>query len=414
MLQFEGVFPATALGELRRLRRSDSLQRPLGVEIEIYNYEGNRPTDGKFGIIPVRWMTDGTIRTPSGSRAPKGIEMIIGPMFGRYTKPALESTGQWLASRYAEVNSTCGLHVHVAAQDLSPQQLRQVVYVYSKLESVFFSLVQEDRTSSQYGGLIKPGEWKPILRALRSTGVEEGNLPLQRAIYGIDSSLTGKQLGGMLSRMKREKRVPLRYRGFNIPGVFHQGTLEFRMHEGCVQIDRIRQWALLCGWFVEVASRLTPEETNSIKTPHDFLFGQWKRPAGGLLSLPKEVTRFIADGRDANPYHPAAILPKREGKVPAPPTSELSWADLAPSSFVQSTPQASNRVYYTNSAGAATPPIIDYADYRRMQSVLNENTQVYTSDRLRGTPQPYEPPTLDDVINPVILEPFEVNEDEEA
>jgi hypothetical protein len=47
----------------------------------------------------------------------------------------------------------------------------------------------------------------------------------------------------------------------------------------------------LCGWFVEIAARLTDREVDMIVTPSNLLLGAWKRPYG-MLKFPEAIAKY--------------------------------------------------------------------------------------------------------------------------
>lgn len=119
---------------------------------------------------------------------------------------------------YAEVNDTCGVHIHVYAADLSSEQVAHVLASYKWLENIM--TVVAGRGDVNYAGAI----------------------PIQY----VQKALRGKGLAH-----DKPKAVNLTW----ILNGNDRGTIEFRQMAGNYDAAKITTWAWLVRGFVECAKR---------------------------------------------------------------------------------------------------------------------------------------------------------------
>jgi hypothetical protein len=78
---------------------------------------------------------------------------------------------------------------------------------------------------------------------------------------------------------KNTSSQAIRYRGLNLHSWFYQGTLEFRHHEGSTDWEEIVNWAMFCGFIVDLAKA-----------------GEWhwlEKLVAGTIDTPARFERFI-------------------------------------------------------------------------------------------------------------------------
>lgn len=122
---------------------------------------------------------------------------------------------------FAEINDTCGLHIHIGSADLEPAQVAQVISAYRVIQQ-----------------LINPiAERSGVYYAQENS---DDDLALARTGYATQ-----------------------KYRAVNTATHFHTGnyrpkTIEFRQHAGTNSTASIRAWAVLLVALVEYAKRNSP------------------------------------------------------------------------------------------------------------------------------------------------------------
>jgi hypothetical protein len=284
------------LGEpnLHRLRTTPS--RCTTVELELSKFT---PLSTRFtwGSCRVDFHRDGTIRGSNPT------ELVLGPIAGTQLGKFQKELTSWLKKSAAEVNTSCGMHVHVDARRLDPFGMRRLLWLYKVLEPTFYSLCDKRRVTNVHCSPISPLQWagyalgdesstSHLIKEALLIGTYVGELPPA----GFDRGLLCRELAqNRAAGHGNNGREPNRYRSLNIHSWFYRGTLEFRQHEGCVDPQRILNWMEFCRWTVELAQRLRDCEVRDVRTPQQFLQGSWTRPYG-TLSLPQSVREYVAGG----------------------------------------------------------------------------------------------------------------------
>ena len=119
----------------------------------------------------------------------------------------------------AQVNASCGLHIHFGARDLSVQHLRQLVRNYLVLEPTIDQLMPTARraNNAHYCGSLLRG------RTLAAA---------EAAILAATSPET----------LSLAANAGCRYHKVNLQSYFRQHTVEFRQHSGSTDYEKISMW----------------------------------------------------------------------------------------------------------------------------------------------------------------------------
>lgn len=140
---------------------------------------------------------------------------------------ALKEVNEWLVKTGAEVNSSCGIHIHHSSNGLDEAALLRLYYTYCILEESLFDIFCIGRKGNNY---CRSSSFSPTTDIVR-----------------------------MLKR--REK-----YWALNFRPVENQGTVEFRALAGTLDFDMIQQWIVLTQRLVYIA-KIKPRfpETDSLE-----------------------------------------------------------------------------------------------------------------------------------------------------
>lgn len=214
--------------------------RKFGIEIEANGMSYNEVaallnangieclTEGSHNARATRdaWMakTDGSL----GSYA-TSFELVSPPLSGEEGLTVVKKVCALLNDAGCDVNSKCGLHVHVDCNDLSAQHIANVYNRYLENERAFDDLMPTSRRSNN----------NTYCRSLTT----DGRLEARR-----DAASTCSSRGD-------------RYRKVNLCSFAKFGTIEFRQHSGTTCGAKIANWVRLLLAFVE-ASR--PEGTATV------------------------------------------------------------------------------------------------------------------------------------------------------
>lgn len=202
-----------------------------------YEYQGYNHNDGHAYF---KFVTDGSVH---GSDP---IECVSPVLKGANGKVALRNALHTLNQAGASVNRSCGLHVHIGASDLTPEQYANVFANYYHLEALIDSFMANSRRryNNQY------------CRSVRDHN------ELQNC-HSIEDVRT------VLHRDRYHKINPMSYD--------RHKTIEFRQHQGSTDYRKISHWVSFCGKLVKWSkkNRLIADITSIDEIP--FLTASEKR-----------------------------------------------------------------------------------------------------------------------------------------
>jgi hypothetical protein len=264
------------------------LRRALGIEYEIGSFNDSlsgtlqRFSDAE-GNHRLRRDRDGSVR-------PSEVEWVTHPIAGDDALEVLTFMSDLLnRSKYAEVNETCGYHVHVDACKESAFAIRKFLYLYLKIEAeVYNRLCSPERTTSTFcyplTNLIlqrRPGTNLDTLKDM-SKAIEFLNFIM--SLYGLrveeayDIRINRQywqRLAADRHAFGYERRLNPRYCGLNIHAWYKQGSIEWRMKEmtlkhTCEEDDDLKYWPLFCGWITHIGLNMKLDDLVKINTLEDI------------------------------------------------------------------------------------------------------------------------------------------------
>ena len=175
------------------------------------------------------------------------MELVSPPLSGRAGLRELEVALDTLNSFGCAVNRSCGLHVHHDANDLDLESFRILTKAYVKYEDTLDMLVSEDRR----------GDFHEYTQGLRRSGYTEEQLfrmieraPDTRSLYRIWST---------------------RYVKLNLDSLRVHGTVEFRQHEGSLDVAEIVAWISLTQGLVSRSAKKVKVTLREARKPFDSL-----------------------------------------------------------------------------------------------------------------------------------------------
>ena len=221
-----GVTRAALLAELRA--------QGLDAQDESYNHS-TRP----------HWKIVGD----SSVEGTNGFELVSPVLRGLEGLADLERACRALRLCGAQVNSSCGLHVHLGAADLPIEAMRQLVRNYLVLETSIDQVMPAGRradANTYCQGLLRG-------RALAEA---------ERAIL---AATTAQELSTAANGGSRYHKV-------NMQSFFRQGTIEFRQHSGSTDYEKISFWVKFLANLVDYSRQhlATPTTEFATFTPRDI------------------------------------------------------------------------------------------------------------------------------------------------
>lgn len=302
----------------------NSLTRALGLELEVSRLGGIVQTTRPNVPVLTDWVHDGSVK-------PSERELVVYPSNGDAFLLVCEGLGKYLKD--SEANRTCGYHVHGNAMDYSPWDIRRLVTLYDALEPVFYKLtapwrIAEERWINRYCKRLTPQDKTCIGLMWHCTTAKEIKRQVINWLYTTIQPDPEHNFRDFM-RTKQHKYEACRYRGINLHTWFERGTIEFRHFQGTINPVDIKGWALWCGWFIELATKLKDSEIRSITNYRDLL---QRMPAGVHAWVEHTLTENERDPhRDEPPALPAEAIERLDREAPqAPPQRRRNLDTQAP------------------------------------------------------------------------------------
>jgi len=255
----KGVQAATGLGVL-----VNTLSRPIGIEVELSSW-GSLQKEWKPKNLTYNVMHDGSVTS--------GNELVTCPLAGDKFLAAMIELGGALFRCNTDVDATCGLHVHVDGRDLSYWDIRRLLRMYLAVEDdIYTQLATRERSRNRFCGKFNATRREIMPNLLAATTTSTIKKALYELLYGtwdfrkISHIRCDKYGAGRDNAYARSAR----YLGLNLHSWLHRGTVEFRMHEGTVDVQDLVCWPLWCGWFVETATKLNDNQAAKVSSLMDF------------------------------------------------------------------------------------------------------------------------------------------------
>ena len=247
--------------KMRKVFRS---QRLVGVE-----WEYNQAERGSVESWSHKWR--GGIHSDGSC----GWEAVTAPMSGDYIEKCLTDLGKAFADGGAEVNSQCGIHVHVDAADVSWNDMYRFLWAYSQIEPLLFLLAGQSRIDNQTYCAPIGQAYKQALG--HSLALNKPNHATDgRARLDIKDAVLRVALGQSSGRTSCRRHRPHkkdagRYRSLNVmpwlAGKWKKApdsTIEFRLHMHSLDPKRVIAWTQLCARLVDWAVKATDAEAEAL------------------------------------------------------------------------------------------------------------------------------------------------------
>lgn len=246
-------------------------KRFIAAEIEVAGVKG----PGRFVTKAVKnWAAsivyDGSI-FPGQGPSQQSFEICTSPANGeKYISQIIEIC-KGLKDADAFLNNNCGLHVHVDARDFTPDDVRRLVKIYSKIENVLFSMVPDSRKESKF---CKPCgqkyEWGIWEEKISNKEIETDRL-IEKTVYGTNRK-------GEVENLKRNKRAgssgsdtsTSRYDALNIHSYYYRGTIECRLFNGTISARKIVNWGIMWALIMDYVKRNTDEQVDKDMSGNEF------------------------------------------------------------------------------------------------------------------------------------------------
>lgn len=223
--------------------------RKMGVEIEFYGVNHRELFEAmkEAGIPVVNHFVDYApesndfwiITNDISIEQHDSIELVSRILSGQEGLTEVRKVCSILNKLGARVSKKCGLHVHVDANDLDVDSIKNLIRRYSLFESEFDSFMPRTRRNNN----------NEYCRSMNNVA---------------NSRFTGDSVTELLYNMYHQLSYG-RYYKLNVLAYLRHGTVEFRHHSGTVNAEKITNWMQMCVSFVE-----TTKNTNAVNT-HPYI-----------------------------------------------------------------------------------------------------------------------------------------------
>ena len=211
------------------------MPRQFGIEIEAYNLTKNEvvallqannvnvktTTEYTHRVVRGQWkvLSDASVEGELGTVP--SFEIVSPPLSGAEGLAEARKVIDLLNEAGADVNKKCGIHVHVDANDLSPEHIVNVFNRYRENEEQIDAFMPRSRRRSNHS-LVKS------LRDLQPIQARENARETCAQIWD-------------------------RYYKVNLQAYLKYGTIEFRHHGGSLNAAKITHWVNFLLQFVEAS-----------------------------------------------------------------------------------------------------------------------------------------------------------------
>ena len=151
---------------------------------------------------------------------------VVSPVLKNFN--SLKEVCNVLKEHGAEVNKSCGLHVHFGIKNLSCHQVIKLLLDYNKIQKLVSSFMPMSRRNGRYCQYLQDSE---ISRLKRLQDMDENDLDMNMVIDAVCD----------------------RYRTINIHAYCNHKTIEFRQHNGTTDYTKIRAWILFLLSFINLS-----------------------------------------------------------------------------------------------------------------------------------------------------------------
>lgn len=186
-----------------------------------------------------------------------GVEFRSVPMNGDLLFNSIEEFGKALNKKRYEVDSTCGLHIHLEVkQDI--EHLKKLYLFYLRFEDMFFNMLPKSRRSKHYCARFKEYYKDTPEEIMEVETLNRFKEMLYETKY--------------YSREIRSHENDKRYCWANLHSMFYRGTLEIRSHSGTINSSKIINWIMIHQRVLEFLDEKSLEDIGKIKvTKKSFL-----------------------------------------------------------------------------------------------------------------------------------------------
>lgn len=196
-----------------------ALIKAAGIKINVEGYNHNLRNAWKI-------VSDGSLR---GNNM---MELVSPPLKGKKGMAEVAIVAHVLTANAVTVNSSCGMHVHVDAVNMTAQNMKNAAKLFTIHEEHIKAVLPQSRRITQWA------KWPSDLRIGDTVNAR---------LDSINRMTTVLELQALWGRD--------RYRAINFESLTRHNTIEFRSHSGTIDATKIIAWVALCVGIVRNAEQ---------------------------------------------------------------------------------------------------------------------------------------------------------------
>ncbi len=219
-------------------------KRFLGLELEVdgcYDFSSINTVSEKWSHAVV---SDGSLNGPDS------FELRTAPTNGDKFIELVDELGDAFVSSKAQVDRSCGFHVHVDARDMNHYDLSRLITLYSIIEPALYKIVSKSRHKNHFCSPC--GE----LFLERFNSAKNSSKDISDSVANAIYAKADKE---EFSKYKRYKEGYSRYYALNIHSWNYRGSIECRLHQGTVNKNNIVNWPILWASILDMAKQETSD-----------------------------------------------------------------------------------------------------------------------------------------------------------
>jgi|WetSurMetagenome_2_1015567.scaffolds.fasta_scaffold07092_5 hypothetical protein len=201
-----------------------------GIKVKVENY--NHTTRDYWKIVTDSSVNESGCYNENGS----GNEIVSPILKGLDGLEQLRLVCEALKECNAQVDKTCGVHIHHGVDDLDFEQIKNVYALNIRYENVIDSMLPSSRKNQRY------------CRELNTVSAE------------INEYL--KMIKNLKNYQSLQYWYDSRYYKLNHKNYRTRGTLEFRQHSGTIDFEKIGSWVIFTQQLVERSKTSVQYKTN--------------------------------------------------------------------------------------------------------------------------------------------------------
>lgn len=217
------------------LRSVPNMYFTFGVEIECFNVEKRRLQASLKDNANIESLIMGYNHQDQatayklgddGSISGFGACELVSPILTNFE--SLKKVCTLLNEHGAQVNASCGLHVHFGVKNFSCKQIIKLLLDYNHIQNIIDGFFPQSRRDNRYCMHLRPQEIENLKRLFAK---DENVLTMDAVMSAIDE----------------------RYRTINVHAYRNHKTIEFRQHNGTTNYLKIRAWILFLLSFINLS-----------------------------------------------------------------------------------------------------------------------------------------------------------------